>query len=286
MKYFLTCLCFLKAAILFAQPAFPAFLEGTWKIEGRERYEHWDLLNEHNLKGLSYEQKEGKMVVSEYLDISRKGNDIIYTAFVLHQNEGNAVKFKLAQADTLYSFENPEHDFPKKVVYQKRSESEIYVEVGGGTPKAFSYGMNRLLEELADTSITTSNPNYDLDLARKLDADDYGMKSYILVMLKTGGNQIEDKSFIDSCFRGHMDNIDGLVKRDKLIVAGPLGKNDKMYRGIFILNADSLEEAEKLLQSDPAIKVHLLTAELYKWYGSAALSEYLETADRVWKIKP
>lgn len=132
----------------------------------------------------------------------------------------------------------------------------------------------------------TNNPNYDAELAKSLGADDYGMKSYILVMLKTGDNKSTDKAFVDSCFRGHLNNINLLVKQDKLIVAGPLGKNDKAYRGIFILNVTSVEEAQELLQTDPAIKEGLLGAELFKWYGSAALSTYLEASDKVWKVQP
>lgn len=71
-----------------------------------------------------------------------------------------------------------------------------------------------------------------------------------------------------------------------MIVAGPLGKNDNTYRGIFILNVITFEEAEKLLQNDSAIKEGLLDLELYKWYGSAALQEYLEFSDKIWKVKP
>lgn len=137
-----------------------------------------------------------------------------------------------------------------------------------------------------DKETTTSNPNYDSTLAKKLGADDYGMKSYILVILKTGPNKTTDKTFISDCFSGHLDNINRLVKEGKLIVAGPMGSNINNYRGIFILNLSSVEEAEKLLQTDPAIKEKLLDAELYIWYGSAALSEYLKYSDKIWKIKP
>jgi len=132
----------------------------------------------------------------------------------------------------------------------------------------------------------TANPNYDSTLVKQLGADDYGMKSYILVILKTGSNKTIDKAVIDSCFTGHLENINRLVDEKKLIVAGPMGKNDNSYRGIFILNVTSIEEANILLQTDPAIKAEILEAELYNWYGSAALSEYLETADKIWKIKP
>ncbi len=129
----------------------------------------------------------------------------------------------------------------------------------------------------------SQNPNYNDSLAKKLGADDYGMKKYVLVILKTGSNTSTDKSYIDSCFRGHMKNMEVMVKAGQLVVAGPLGKNEKTYRGIFILNLNSLEEATVLLQSDPAIKAKLLEPELYAWYGSAALPVYLETSEKIWK---
>ena len=83
-----------------------------------------------------------------------------------------------------------------------------------------------------------------------------------------------------------MDNINLLVEKGKLIVAGPLGKNDQTYRGIFILNVTTFDEAKSLLQNDTAIKEGLLDFDLFKWYGSAALPDYLESSDKIWKVKP
>jgi uncharacterized protein len=131
----------------------------------------------------------------------------------------------------------------------------------------------------------TINPNYDAKLAETLGADEYGMKSFVLVILKSGSNTTTDKSFIDSCFRGHMDNIGRLVDAGKLIVAGPLGKNENTYRGIFIFNVTSFEEAKELMKTDAAISENILAAELYKWYGSAALPLYLEADDKIWKVQ-
>lgn len=128
-----------------------------------------------------------------------------------------------------------------------------------------------------------TNPNYDSTLAKKYGADERGMKSYVLVILKTGSSTITDKAFIDSCFSGHRNNINRLVKSGQLIVAGPLGKNENTYRGIFILNTMTLEEAAELMQTDPAIKEKLLEPILFKWYGSAALPAYLDASDKVWK---
>jgi len=132
-----------------------------------------------------------------------------------------------------------------------------------------------------------SNPNYDKTLAKKLSGDDYGMKNYFLVILKTGTNTTTDKELIDESFRGHMDNISRLVKEGKIVVAGPLRKNENNYRGIFILNnLKSLEEANELLRTDLAIKNQLLDYEIFTWYGSAALPEYLSISDKIWKSKP
>ena len=286
MKHILTLFMLLLADIAFAQSDFPDFLQGTWKMENKEIYEHWDKLNENTLKGFSYEMKEGQMAVSEYLDISRNGNKTIYRATVLNQNRGEAINFKLTRSDSIFAFENPDHDFPKIILYQKLTDAEIFVRLSDGKSKEFSYKMKKSFEKVTERDTTVSNPNYDSALARKLGADDYGMKSYILVILKTGTNQTTDKAFINSSFRGHLDNINRLVKDGKMIVAGPLGKNDKTYRGIFILNAENFEEAEKLLQNDPAVKEGLLDTELYKWYGSAALPEYLESSDKIWKVNP
>jgi len=126
-------------------------------------------------------------------------------------------------------------------------------------------------------------PKYDEALAKKHGADNYGMKMYVLVMLKTGTNNTATKTETDSLFKGHMSNMGTLIKENKLIVAGPLAKNDKQYRGIFILNTKSIDEAKTWLQTDPAIKAKLLDADLFNWYGSAALAEYLPFHDKVQK---
>ncbi|MBK8854330.1 MAG: hypothetical protein IPN10_09555 [Saprospiraceae bacterium] len=146
--------------------------------------------------------------------------------------------------------------------------------------------MFRQTASLVAVDPSVMNPEYDDLLANKLGGDDLGMKSYIWVILKTGSNTSTDKNFINECFRGHMNNIQKLVKEEKMIVAGPLGKNDKTYRGIFILDVKTLDEAKVLLQADPAVTEGLLEAEYFLWYGSAALPEYLPYADKIWKIKP
>lgn len=144
-----------------------------------------------------------------------------------------------------------------------------------------------LVLALTDTLFAQNqNPNYNEALAQELGADAYGMKIYVLAILKTGSNQDADPETVQQSFAGHMENINRLVEEDKLIVAGPLMANENQFRGIFILNVTTLEEAEVLLQTDPAIRENLLDADLFRWYGSAALSQYLPSADEIWQRKP
>lgn len=134
------------------------------------------------------------------------------------------------------------------------------------------------------TNAQKTNPKYDAELAKKVGADDYGMKSYMFVILKTGTNTSTDKVEVDKAFAGHMTNMNTMVEDGKLVVAGPIGENDKDYRGIFILNESDMEKAKALLATDPAIKAKFLDYDIFTWYGSAALSEYLEASDKVWKV--
>lgn len=126
--------------------------------------------------------------------------------------------------------------------------------------------------------ITSGQPNpvYNKALADSLGADERGMKFYVLCLLKTGPNTTTDKTIKDSLFAGHMANIRRLAEEGKLVVAGPLEKNEKQYRGIFIFNVPTLEEAQQLLITDPAVKAKIFEADLFQWYGSAALPKYMD----------
>jgi len=268
------------------QRELPTILNGTWKADNENIYEHWDILNSAQMKGISYSLEEKGMRVSEYLDISSTHEHIIYTASVLNQNNGASIPFQLIQSDSLLVFENKEHDFPQQIIYSFTSDASLKVTLKGASGKSYSYKMQKIITTPIESETSDANPNFDFNLATKLGGDDYGMKSYMLVILKTGSARIDDNSLIQEYFRGHLDNINRLVQEGKLVVAGPLGKNELAYRGIFILTISNLEEAEQLLQTDPAIREGLLDYEIIEWYGSAALPMYLEYSDKIWKSKP
>lgn len=143
-----------------------------------------------------------------------------------------------------------------------------------------------MLFTIAATAQTTATaPEYDAELAKRVGADDYGMKSYVFCILKTGPKdaEIKEKRTRDEIFTGHMANMGRLAKEGKLVLAGPFGKNERAYRGIFILNVKTVEEAQKLVETDPVIKSGMMIAELTPWYGSAATDLINENHKRVAK---
>ena len=132
-------------------------------------------------------------------------------------------------------------------------------------------------------------PIFDAQLAEKLGADQYGMKSYTLVILKTGPKDavITDKDQRALLFKGHFSNMQALEKSGKLIMAGPFStKNSLGYRGLFLLDTTSLELAQSLLQNDPTIKAQIFELELLPFYGSAAIPTLLDVHKKIAKESP
>ena len=139
----------------------------------------------------------------------------------------------------------------------------------------------------AQTNEKTSKPYYDAAFAKKLGADEYGMKNYVLVILKTGPKDAEFKGKErDDIFAGHMANIGRLAEAGKLAVAGPFMKNDKGYRGLYIFNAKTIEEAQQIVDTDPAVKSGILIPDMTLWYGSASLMATPEIHKKIAKANP
>lgn len=113
---------------------------------------------------------------------------------------------------------------------------------------------------------------YDSLLAKKVGADNYGMKQYVMAFLKRGPVKMTDSTERAKIFAGHMKNIGRMAEEGSLVVAGPF-LDDQNIRGIYIFNVTTIEEAKKLTETDPAIQAGTLEMELHPWYGSAALVE-------------
>ncbi|HEU5162398.1 MAG TPA: YciI family protein [Thermoanaerobaculia bacterium] len=139
---------------------------------------------------------------------------------------------------------------------------------------------------LSASDASPAKPAYDAELAQRLGADERGMRMYVLCILKTGPNDAEIKGDQrKEIFAGHFANINRLADEGKLAVAGPFGKNDKSYRGLYIFNVATVEEAEALVVLDPAVKAGVFVADLTPWYGSAAVLVVNDTHKKIEKPK-
>ena len=115
----------------------------------------------------------------------------------------------------------------------------------------------------------------DTALAIELGADDYGMKQYVMAFLKKGPNRDRTPAQAAELQKAHLANIGRMAEEGKLVLAGPFMDKGEL-RGIYIFNVTTVEEAQKLTETDPAIQAGSLVMELHPWYGSAALMKVNE----------
>ena len=94
------------------------------------------------------------------------------------------------------------------------------------------------------------------------------IEQYFFVLLKTGPKQDFDSAQKAELFKGHMANINRLYYEGIIKVAGPFGENVLAWRGIFVFDCKTKEEAAKVARTDPAIAAGLFTVDIVPWYSS------------------
>jgi uncharacterized protein YciI len=131
-----------------------------------------------------------------------------------------------------------------------------------------------------------AKPAYDAELAKRYGADERGMRRYVLVILKTGPTPVTDPDQRKAMFAGHFANIERLAREGKLVVAGPFGKNEDGWRGLYLFAVTDVEEARKLVATDPVVIHGEMVPEIYPWYGTAAMMAIPEVYPRLEPPKP
>ena len=120
------------------------FLTGTWKVEGKEQYEAWVKESHNELSGHVYANIDRQIKILESIAIKKVNDQFIYEATVPDQNDGQTIQFILnEEVKTCFSFENPGHDFPKKIQYCKKSDSELDIHVLGEEGEGYNYTLIR-----------------------------------------------------------------------------------------------------------------------------------------------
>ncbi len=95
------------------------------------------------------------------------------------------------------------------------------------------------------------------------------IRQYWLVVLKTGpkDKEITDTAERKKIFAGHFSNMERLYNEGILKVAGPFGKNDLAWRGLFILDCKTKEEAEVYVRTNPGVAAGIFITDIVPWFG-------------------
>lgn len=125
-------------------------------------------------------------------------------------------------------------------------------------------------------------PAYDAELAKSLGGNDNGLRSYVLVILKTGPNKMAEGDARKAMFKGHFANMERLAKEKKLALAGPLDGVDG-WRGVFVIATSDIAEAKRHVDTDPVIVNGEMVAEYHKFMSSAALMMVNEVHNKIVK---
>lgn len=118
------------------------WLAGDWQTTGgrSQTDEHWTQAAGGSMLGLSRTVAGGRTYEFEYLRIEQRADGIYYVAHPKARCPGT--DFKLTRlTSTEVVFENPAHDFPKRITYRKTAEGSLVATVdgGAGSGKAFTF---------------------------------------------------------------------------------------------------------------------------------------------------
>ena len=111
-------------------------LEGIWKM-GTKRgaiCEEWKKIDKNYLQNKGYMIKGSDTIVTERVALTNTKAGILYTSTVEDQNQKQPIAFKMTKGeDNMFVFENPAHDFPKRIVYRFVTADSLHAFVDDGT---------------------------------------------------------------------------------------------------------------------------------------------------------
>ena len=124
-----------------------AWISGDWQIApgGRAQIEeHWIQPAGGTMMGVSRTVAGGKTAEFEFLRIEQREDGIYHVA----QPKGRCPQtdFKLTRVTAQEAvFENPTHDFPKRIIYRKTADDSLTASIDGGEgTKQMTFAFKRM----------------------------------------------------------------------------------------------------------------------------------------------
>jgi hypothetical protein len=95
-------------------------------------YESWARPNDTLMLGRSMEISGMDTISTERISLISTRDAVYYVPIVSNQNDGLPVSFKLVnKTDGKFVFENKEHDFPQRIIYQQLSRDSLVASIEG-----------------------------------------------------------------------------------------------------------------------------------------------------------
>lgn len=104
-------------ALMLLLATLPGWMSGTWRIttDGATSEETWSHDDGTTMTGMHRDLRPGKKTWFEFLRIEQRGDSLVYIAM---PGGRPPTEFPLKSAgDLRIEFENPEHDFPRRIRY-------------------------------------------------------------------------------------------------------------------------------------------------------------------------
>ena len=120
----------------------PAWLAGCWQLRAgqRETVEMWMAPAGGMMLGASRTLVNGAVREYEQLRITVENGKLVYTA--TPSGQPTAAFTSTAVSDSSFTVENPQHDFPQRIIYRLRGTDSLVARIEGGT-RGFDYPMKR-----------------------------------------------------------------------------------------------------------------------------------------------
>lgn len=128
-----------------------SWLDGCWTgtVNQRDFREQWSPLRGGTLLGVGSTVMQGKLQSYEFLRIEGRGDGVYYVAAPSRQPEAafKLVSITTDDQDTIFTFANPAHDFPQRILYRRATEGWLYATIEGklkGEDRQVIYPMRRV----------------------------------------------------------------------------------------------------------------------------------------------
>ncbi len=90
---------------------------GKWQINESNSFEEWEKVDDDLYRGKGYQVRKNDTLITETINIVRRGKYLFFIPSVTDQNDGKPVEFKLlSKKKGKFVFENKEHDFPQRII--------------------------------------------------------------------------------------------------------------------------------------------------------------------------